>query len=230
MEVKLCETVTCALWPFRAGRHPYTKTRLQEAISQPRALEGTSRCPNRSSSGIGLQEASFEEGATKGTQVAQMPSPSRNGLRYASLREPWITLQFRMLEAERGDMFGVLAPSERNRSGRIGPRVLFAPLRTRAAHVVQFGSITIENPVLKTGPNLDRRYQTNRRESDVSGPSEWPENPTRCMVHDDCPMCGISPDRRRVDHGRGPGCATAGCETSTNRRVGPRVPASIATS
>ena len=60
-EVKLCETVTCALWPFRAGRHPYTKTRLQEAISQPRALDGTPDAPNRSSSEIGLQEASFEE-------------------------------------------------------------------------------------------------------------------------------------------------------------------------
>ena len=46
-EVKLCEAVTCALWPFRAGRHPYTKTRLQEAISQPRALDGTPDAPNR---------------------------------------------------------------------------------------------------------------------------------------------------------------------------------------
>jgi hypothetical protein len=30
-EVKLCEAVACLLWPFRSGRHPYTRTRLQEA-------------------------------------------------------------------------------------------------------------------------------------------------------------------------------------------------------
>src|SRR5437764_1503471 len=29
-EVKLCQAVTCPLWPFRAGTHPYTKRRLQE--------------------------------------------------------------------------------------------------------------------------------------------------------------------------------------------------------
>ena len=25
VEIRLCEAVTCSLWPFRAGRHPYTK-------------------------------------------------------------------------------------------------------------------------------------------------------------------------------------------------------------
>jgi hypothetical protein len=30
-EIRLCEAVTCPLWPFRAGKHPYTKARLQEA-------------------------------------------------------------------------------------------------------------------------------------------------------------------------------------------------------
>jgi hypothetical protein len=30
-EVRLCEAIGCSLWPFRAGKHPYTKTRLQGA-------------------------------------------------------------------------------------------------------------------------------------------------------------------------------------------------------
>ena len=30
-EVRLCEATSCALWPFRAGRHPYTGKGLQEA-------------------------------------------------------------------------------------------------------------------------------------------------------------------------------------------------------
>jgi hypothetical protein len=38
-EVKLCETVTCALWQFRAGRHLYTRRGLLEAISDSRALD-----------------------------------------------------------------------------------------------------------------------------------------------------------------------------------------------
>jgi hypothetical protein len=38
-----------------------TKIRLQEAVSQPRALGGTPDAPNRSSSENGLQEASFEK-------------------------------------------------------------------------------------------------------------------------------------------------------------------------
>lgn len=50
-EVKLCETVTCALWPFRAGRHPYTKR--------------------------GLQEADFEESGANGPPAYFPPSPSR---------------------------------------------------------------------------------------------------------------------------------------------------------
>jgi hypothetical protein len=40
-EVKLCETVTCALWPFRAGRHPYTKRGLLEANSEQCRSPGT---------------------------------------------------------------------------------------------------------------------------------------------------------------------------------------------
>jgi len=61
-EVKLCEAVTCPLWPFRAGRHPYTRKRLLEANSEQRPSAGTPVAQNRSSLGIGLQEADFREG------------------------------------------------------------------------------------------------------------------------------------------------------------------------
>ena len=61
VEVKLCEAVTCSLWPFRAGRHPYTKTRVLEAISETSALSGTPIAQSPSSSPTGLQEASFAE-------------------------------------------------------------------------------------------------------------------------------------------------------------------------
>ncbi|GAB2205942.1 hypothetical protein ROS1_27580 [Roseibium sp. ROS1] len=27
-EVRLCEAIDCSLWPFRAGRHPYTSAKL----------------------------------------------------------------------------------------------------------------------------------------------------------------------------------------------------------
>ena len=60
-EVKLCEAVTCPIWPFRAGRHPYTRKSLQEADSEQRASEGTLMplaCPPSKNS---LQEADFEE-------------------------------------------------------------------------------------------------------------------------------------------------------------------------
>lgn len=58
-EVKLCETVTCPLWPFRAGRHPYTKRGLQEADSGQRA-SGACQVPAKAvSSETALQEADF---------------------------------------------------------------------------------------------------------------------------------------------------------------------------
>jgi hypothetical protein len=64
VEVKLCVAVACPLWPFRAGRHPYTKTRVQEANSEEQAPGGTPVAQNPSPSGIGLQEAScWESGA-----------------------------------------------------------------------------------------------------------------------------------------------------------------------
>ncbi len=62
VEVKLCETVTCPLWPFRAGKHPYTKTRLLEADSEERACSGTPEPQKPSSSGIGLLEATGAQG------------------------------------------------------------------------------------------------------------------------------------------------------------------------
>jgi hypothetical protein len=58
-EVKLCEAVNCPLWPFRAGRHPYTS--VQEAHSEQRASEGTQMPLACSPSKNGLQEADFGE-------------------------------------------------------------------------------------------------------------------------------------------------------------------------
>jgi hypothetical protein len=40
-EVRLCEFVTCALWPFRSGRHPYTQKRVYHALSAGPASGGT---------------------------------------------------------------------------------------------------------------------------------------------------------------------------------------------
>ena len=34
-EVQKCACVTCALWPFRAGRHPYTKKALERGDDRP---------------------------------------------------------------------------------------------------------------------------------------------------------------------------------------------------
>jgi hypothetical protein len=61
VEVRLCEAVTCSLWPFRAGRHPYTRTRVLEAISEASAPGGTPIAESGSSPQTGLQEASFQE-------------------------------------------------------------------------------------------------------------------------------------------------------------------------
>ena len=69
-EVKLCEMVTCPLWPFRAGRHPYTRRGLLEANSEQRPSPGTLMAQDRSSSRIGLQEADFREGEDKDRQAA----------------------------------------------------------------------------------------------------------------------------------------------------------------
>jgi hypothetical protein len=41
LEVKLCQAVACPLWPFRGGVDPYTQKRLQEAVPDEAAAEGT---------------------------------------------------------------------------------------------------------------------------------------------------------------------------------------------
>jgi len=33
-EVRLCEAVSCPLWPFRAGRHPYTSAKLGNSAQE----------------------------------------------------------------------------------------------------------------------------------------------------------------------------------------------------
>jgi hypothetical protein len=60
-EVRLCEAIACPLWPFRAGRHPYTKTRLQQADPDARAPGGPQVPANAPPSRNGPQEASFGE-------------------------------------------------------------------------------------------------------------------------------------------------------------------------
>lgn len=33
-EIRLCEAVKCALWPFRSGQHPYTAAKLKNGLQQ----------------------------------------------------------------------------------------------------------------------------------------------------------------------------------------------------
>lgn len=44
-EIRRCESVNCALWPFRSGLHPYTSARIkntpQEQDFQDSGLDGT---------------------------------------------------------------------------------------------------------------------------------------------------------------------------------------------
>lgn len=62
-EVRFCEAIACPLWPFRAGRHPYTKNALQEADSDHPACGGSQVPENAASSIIALQEADCAQGA-----------------------------------------------------------------------------------------------------------------------------------------------------------------------
>lgn len=74
-EVKLCEAVTCPLWPFRAGRHPYTRRGLQQADSEASPSEGSLVARSCPSSGIGLQQASYgrsEESSGSRTAAAAL--------------------------------------------------------------------------------------------------------------------------------------------------------------
>ena len=61
IEVRLCEATACPLWPFRAGQHPYTKSRLQEADLAPDASDGTPVASSPSSSPTRLQEPSCSQ-------------------------------------------------------------------------------------------------------------------------------------------------------------------------
>ena len=62
VEVKLCEAITCPLWPFRAGRHPYTKTRLLQTDSEASDSNGSQVPESASPSRTRLHEPSFSEG------------------------------------------------------------------------------------------------------------------------------------------------------------------------
>jgi hypothetical protein len=60
-EVRSCEAVGCALWPFRAGRHPFTKKALQEADSATSVVDGIPGAPEAAPPGNSFQQASFAE-------------------------------------------------------------------------------------------------------------------------------------------------------------------------
>src|SRR5437763_1036341 len=60
-EVKLCQALACPLWPFRAGRHPYTKRRLQEPCFDEPPSEATKMARARPSAEMSAQGASFAE-------------------------------------------------------------------------------------------------------------------------------------------------------------------------
>jgi hypothetical protein len=68
-EVRLCEAVTCPLWPFRAGKHPYTKARLQEADSGATSAGVIDLAQDSPSGKISPQEASFARHGPMGGQA-----------------------------------------------------------------------------------------------------------------------------------------------------------------
>ena len=68
IEVKLCEAVTCPLWPFRAGRHPYTSRGLLEADPAQCVQDGTPMPPKTAISRIGLQGPDFLQSEEPGPQ------------------------------------------------------------------------------------------------------------------------------------------------------------------
>src|SRR5437879_1479805 len=68
---------------------------------------------------------------------------------------------------------------------REGQSVLLAPFRTRPAHVVELGSIRIEDSVFRPAPHRDQRRQTGCREDRVSSHSRRAENRNHGAAHDD---------------------------------------------
>lgn len=52
-EVRLCEAVSCPLWPFRAGRHPYTRAKLGNSVQEAdfRKEEGSAEAATSPSRG-----------------------------------------------------------------------------------------------------------------------------------------------------------------------------------
>ena len=61
IEVKLCEASAFPLWPFRARRHPYTKTRLLQADCAANDPSGSQLPEDASPSRTSLQQPSFSE-------------------------------------------------------------------------------------------------------------------------------------------------------------------------
>jgi hypothetical protein len=71
--------------------------------------------------------------------------------------------------------------------------VCFMPFWTRTAHIMQFGSIRIENPLFQSAPILHRRRQNGRRKDDLRGLPRESESGNHKVVHDDYPVCGRHP-------------------------------------
>ncbi len=71
--------------------------------------------------------------------------------------------------------------------------VFLTPFQTRTAHVVQFGSIGIEDPLPKSARNYCHR--TSRREVGVFGHFANSKNRNCGVAHDDHSLLRLSPSR-----------------------------------
>src|SRR5712691_13196649 len=63
--------------------------------------------------------------------------------------------------------------------------LLLTPLRARTAHIMQLGSIGIENRLLQSAPNLDHRHQVGRCEEHVGGQLGRAKNRDCSAAHGD---------------------------------------------
>jgi hypothetical protein len=62
-EVRLCESVKCPLWPFRAGQHPYTSSKLENPLHGADFTEenGSATAPTVPSLGLNVPERETDE-------------------------------------------------------------------------------------------------------------------------------------------------------------------------
>lgn len=72
LEVRFCEAIACPLWPFRSGRHPYTRTRLLQADRRERATSSGEMPVKAQALAARVQQAGFAE---SGPTVVLSPMP-----------------------------------------------------------------------------------------------------------------------------------------------------------